>query len=100
MIIWREPKMSTAEKDARLNFRLPAQLKQTIEHAAALAGQTVSDFAVATLLHGARTVLEEHERTELSNRDRDRFVAALNDVGAKPNRALSAAARRYKRQRE
>ena len=40
--------MSThaASNDARLNFRLPTALKQTIEEAAARTGQSVSDFAV------------------------------------------------------
>jgi uncharacterized protein (DUF1778 family) len=35
---------TTARNDARLNFRLPAELKALIEQAAAL-GQSVSDFA-------------------------------------------------------
>ena len=37
--------------DARLNFRLPADLKQTIEEAAARLGQSVTDFAVSTLAY-------------------------------------------------
>jgi uncharacterized protein (DUF1778 family) len=41
--------MSTGIKnDARLNFRLPNELKQVIEQAAAYLGQTVSEFAVYT----------------------------------------------------
>jgi uncharacterized protein (DUF1778 family) len=90
--------MSTDMKhDARLNFRLPSDLKQTIEQAAALQGQTVSDFAISTLTHSARTVIEEHDRTILSKRDRDRFIALLDDADAKPNEALRAAAREYKK---
>lgn len=90
--------MSTdAANDARLNFRLPSVLKQTIEQAAALQGQTVSDFAVSILTSTARTLIEEHDRTVLSNRDRDRFVAILDDTNAKPNEALRNAARKYKK---
>lgn len=84
--------------DARLNFRLPAALKQVIQEAAATLGQSVSDFAVSTLVKTARSVIRERSVTELSNRDRDLFVAFMDDVKLKPNKALAAAARRYKKQ--
>jgi uncharacterized protein (DUF1778 family) len=82
--------------DARLNFRLPAGLKTTIEEAAACLGQSVGDFAVSTLAQTARSVIEQHQVTRLSNRDRDAFMAILDDAGARPNKALKAAAKRYK----
>lgn len=91
--------MTTTGNDARLNFRLSLELKQIIEQAAAHMGQTVSDFAVSTLVQNARRVIEEHDRTELTRRDRDVFVSLLDDTTAKPNRALASAARKYKRQR-
>ena len=91
--------MSAAGNDARLNFRLPAELKEMIEQAAAHTGQTVSDFAVSTLVDNARRVIEEHDRTELTRRDRDLFVKLLDDEKAKPNAALATAARKYKRRR-
>ncbi len=91
--------MSAAGNDARLNFRLPAELKEIIEQAAAHTGQTVSDFAVSTLVDNARKVIEEHDRTELTRRDRDLFIRLLDDEKAKPNAALVAAARKYKRRR-
>ena len=62
---------TTTGNDARLNFRLPIALKQTIEEAAALTGQTVSDFAISVLVRSARTLIQEHDNTVLSNRDRD-----------------------------
>ena len=83
--------------DARLNFRLSAELKQTIEAAAALTGQTVSDFALSELVGSARRVIQEHDRTVLTNRDRDVFLAMLAQTDARPNKALVAAARRYKK---
>jgi len=89
---------TTPTNDARLNFRLPLELKQTIEQAAALTGQTVSDFAISTLVGSARNVIEAHDRTELSRRDRDRFITLLDDTDAKPHKRLTAAARRYKKQ--
>jgi uncharacterized protein (DUF1778 family) len=88
---------ASAKSEARLNFRLSSQLKGVIEEAAATLGQSVSDFAVSTLVHTARSVLRQQTVTELSNRDRDRFIALLDDAEARPNKALSEAARRYKK---
>ncbi len=90
--------MATGARDARLNFRLPTDLKKVIEEAAATLGQSVSDFAVSTLVLQARTVIEQRNVTVLSNRDRDRFIALLDDAEARPNPALLKAAKRYKKQ--
>lgn len=87
----------TIAAEARINVRLSGELKQTIEEAAAALGQTVSEFTVSTIVREARQVLQEARVTRLSNRDRDRFLAALDAADAKPNRALRAAARRYKK---
>lgn len=81
--------------DARINVRLPSELKQTIEEAASALGQTVSEFAISTVVREARQVLQDAQITRLSNRDRDDFLKALNAIDAKPNAALKAAARRY-----
>ena len=89
--------MATGARDARLNFRLPSDLKEVIEEAAASLGQSVSDFAVSTLVHQARSVIEQRNVTALSDRDRDRFIALLEDAEARPNAALVKAAKRYKR---
>jgi uncharacterized protein (DUF1778 family) len=47
----------------------------------------------------ARRVLQDHDRTVLSNRDRDIFLAMLEETDTRPNEALAAAARRYKKRR-
>jgi uncharacterized protein (DUF1778 family) len=86
-----------AKREARLNVRLPDDSKAVIEAAAAVLGQTVSDYAVSTLVRNSREVIEQESVTVLSNRDRDRFIAAMDDLDAKPNKALAAAAKRYKR---
>lgn len=90
---------SDAQNDARLNFRLPSELKHTIQQAAAHLGQSVNDFAVSTLVETARRVIEQHQATRLSNRDRDLFISLLDDASAEPNRALVDAASRYKERR-
>lgn len=85
-----------ARANARLNVRLDPELKRMIEEAASRLGQSMSDYAVSTLIRDARVVIQETEVTRLSNRDRDRFLAIL-DAKAKPNRALVRAAKRYKK---
>jgi uncharacterized protein (DUF1778 family) len=91
--------MTTATKsDARLSIRLPGELKQIIEQAAAQLGQSVSDFVISTLVQNARTVIQQHDITELSSRDRDIFIKMLDDTEAQPNQALTLAAERYEKQ--
>lgn len=84
-------------KEARLNFRLPNDLKEVIEEAATAMGQSVSDYAIATLVKSSQIVLQQSQTTVLSNRDRKIFVALLDDSNAKPSRALTEAAKRYKK---
>jgi uncharacterized protein (DUF1778 family) len=88
---------TTTAKEARLNFRLPNDLKEVIEEAATAMGQSVSDFAIATLIKSSQAVLKQSQTTVLSNRDRKTFMALLDDSDAKPNRALTEAAKRYKK---
>jgi uncharacterized protein (DUF1778 family) len=83
---------------ARLNVRLTPGIKRTIEAAAAELGQTVSDFAISTLVQAARQVIRERNVTRLSERDRKHFLAMLDDESTRPNKALVAAAKRYKKQ--
>jgi uncharacterized protein (DUF1778 family) len=90
--------MATGTREARLNFRLPLDLKEVIEEAAASLGQSVSDFAVSTLVRQARSVIDQRNVTVLSGRDRDRFIALLDATDARPNAALAKAAKRYKKQ--
>lgn len=86
---------TVTRNDARINVRLSSELKQTIEEAASALGQTVSEFAISTVVREARQVLQDARITRLTNRDRDDFLKALSAVDAKPNAALKAAARRY-----
>ncbi len=86
------------KSDSRLDFRLNRQVKEVIERAAAVSGQSVSDFAVSALYRTAKEVLEGEQTTRLSNRDRDIFLAML-DSDAKPNEALKRATKRYKSRR-
>lgn len=88
--------MGAVNEVARLNIRLAPEIKQTIEEAAAHLGQTVCDFATATLVQTARRVIDDQNATRLSQRDRELFAALLEDDSSKPNPALIAAAKRYR----
>jgi uncharacterized protein (DUF1778 family) len=90
--------MPTAKSDARINFRLSSELKQTIEDAAAEMGQSVSDFAVSTLVSTARKILRDQQITRLTDRDQQLFLAVIDGESSQPNDALVKAARRYKKQ--
>jgi uncharacterized protein (DUF1778 family) len=84
-----------ATRNARLDVRMPSQLKELIQKAALIQGQSVSDFAVSILVDNARRVIQQNNRTVLSNRDRDIFLKVL-DAEEKPNEALKKAAERFK----
>jgi uncharacterized protein (DUF1778 family) len=85
-----------SENIARLNFRLPNEVKEVIERAAVVSGLTVTDFAINALVNSANEVLERHQTRTLSDRDRDVFLALL-DSDQEPNEALKKAAKDYKR---
>src|SRR3954453_805257 len=88
----------TSQTSDRLNFRLEPQKKRLIEQAAALKGLSVTDFAVMTLFREAQEVLKEEQMLVLSDRDRDAFLAAL-DNPPPPNQKALSAARAYKEAR-
>ena len=79
-----------AEGVARINFRLPTDIKDVIERAAIASGQSITDFAIQTLVQTAHEVLERQQVRTLSDRDRDIFLAMLDDE-TEPNEALRRA---------
>ena len=70
---------ATAAKTDRMNVRLPPRLKRRVERAAAYAGRTLSDFAISAMTEEADRVINNWERTTLSDRDRAIFLAALDN---------------------
>ncbi len=92
--------MPTIEKQtnqaARLNFRLPPEIKERIENAALISGVTVTDFAINALANTAEEVLEKHQSRVLSDRDREIFLAMLENP-PEPNEALKKAVKEYKK---
>ncbi|MGQ0629192.1 MAG: type II toxin-antitoxin system TacA family antitoxin [Phycisphaerales bacterium] len=85
-------------QSARLDFRVSPEHKSLIERAARVQGQTVSSFAIATLLKAAEETIQSETSRTLSARDSLAFLAMLT-APAGPNAALKAAAKRYKARR-
>jgi uncharacterized protein (DUF1778 family) len=86
-------------ESARLNCRISSSIKQRAEEAAQLLGQSITAFTEAALAEKAREVLEQHEKILLSQRDFERFAAAINKP-APPTPALVRAMRKYETQRD
>ena len=72
--------------------------KRVIEQAATLQGQTVSSFAVSTLLKAAEEAIQRARTLRLSANDFQLFIRMV-DASAEPNATLKAAAGRYLKRR-
>lgn len=77
-------------KSANIHIRISSNLKEIIEKAIAVSGQTLTDFATRSLLNSANEILEKEYVTTLTNRDRDRLLAML-DAEEEPNEVLKEA---------
>jgi len=80
----------TASQTARLDLRLDPDRKHLIEQAASLIGQSISAFTVSSAVREASQIIERFGTLSLSDRDRDAFLAAL-DNASKPNARLKKA---------
>jgi uncharacterized protein (DUF1778 family) len=85
----------TQQSIDRINFRLPAVGKALIEQAAAVIGQSLTDFAKASLLRCAQEALDAHNRILLAQEDRVAFMAML-ERESEPTPAMKRAIERYK----
>jgi len=78
----------------RLEVRCTAELKELLQRAAALHGQTVSDFLVASARQAAEQAVREHDVITLSARDSRALVEALLNP-PEPSPRLRQAVERY-----
>ena len=85
---------TTAER-GRITARVPAQVQDTLELAAAMVGATVNQFMVQTALREAERIIEQERVIRLSARDAAMFIKALENPRP-PNAKLKAALKRYK----
>jgi uncharacterized protein (DUF1778 family) len=93
-----QPQPTASEPYARLSCRVSARIKGRAEEAAALLGQSMTDFTEAALADKAQAVLDQHERIHVSERDFDRFVAAIESP-IEPTPPLQAAMADYLKQK-
>jgi uncharacterized protein (DUF1778 family) len=87
-----------AQNSGRLNCRISPAIKRQAEAAAQVLGQNITAFTETALAEKAQSVLADHERIVLSERDFESFVAALNDP-APPTPKLVRAMRAYEKLR-
>ncbi len=80
----------TTSQTARLDIRLDPDRKHLIEQAANLLGQSISAFTVSSAVREASEIVERFGALTLTDRDRDTFLAAL-DNPSKPNARLKKA---------
>jgi uncharacterized protein (DUF1778 family) len=87
----QKEKTSRELKKERIELRVAASVKDLIQRAMAVSGLTAGDLAY----EGARRILEEHERMELTGADRDAFLQAVLDP-PEPTDKLIVALRRHR----
>ena len=80
------------EDNNRLALRVRPADKAIIMRAVALAQTDITTFILRTALREAQSVIEDHERVELSQRD-SRLVMELLENPPSPNAKLRKAAR-------
>ncbi len=85
-------------RTTRLDLRLPSEHKALIERAASIQGQTVTQFAIATLVRSSHEAIQQATLAQLTDHDRVRFLDMLSS-DAEPNAALKLAATRYRERR-
>jgi uncharacterized protein (DUF1778 family) len=71
------PATETHHKRARLQARLSLEQQHLLERAAALEGQTLTEFVLVHAQEAARRTIREHQTMALSERDSRAFVEAL-----------------------
>ena len=76
--------MSAATETARINLRTSPEAKALIERAAAIMGSTVSGFMLQNAYEAASRVVAQQEAITLSDRDRDAFLAMLDNPPEPP----------------
>ena len=82
-------------KSERFNFRVSAEQKTLIEHAAMYSGASVTSFAMNALLEKARDVVQQHEVVMLSMRDARRFMEIM-ESDYTPSEEAKKEAKRYR----
>ena len=79
------------EDNSRMSLRIPPADKALLMRAVTLKRTSLTDFVISTAVEAARAVIDQAERTELTERDSLRVLELLENPPA-PNAKLLAAA--------
>jgi uncharacterized protein (DUF1778 family) len=83
-------------RGARFGFRVDAETKAMVEHAAQLERRKLTDFCLSALTEAARKTIARHQTLVLSERDRQVFFDTLinpPEISPRLRRAFEAAHR-------
>jgi len=86
---------TTTLERGRISARVPVQVQNTLETAAAMVGATVNQFVVQSALREAERIIEQERIIHLSAQDAEAFIRAL-DNPPPPNAKLKAALKHHK----
>ena len=84
-------------RDARLAVRIPLPIKEAVAYAAKLQGLNLSDFIVAAVANEAGRVINENHVIQLTLKDQQVLLEALNAPPKEPTVKAKAAAKKYKK---
>jgi uncharacterized protein (DUF1778 family) len=87
--------MASSARSDRLEARVTSDQKALLRRAAAIRGQSVTDFVVSTAQAEAEAVVRGHDVITLTAGEAERFVELILHPG-KAGSALTRAVRRYK----
>ncbi len=82
---------TTKSKTSNIHIRVPDEIKQRIERAISISGQTMTDFATSSLVESADEIIEKEEVSVLSRRDHEILMAML-EADDEPTKELREAA--------
>lgn len=82
---------------ARLEARVPRELKEILQQAAQIEGVTLTDFVIMSVHQAAKQTIERHQSLTLTLKQSEAFLNALKNPPA-PNAALEAAFKRHRDQ--
>jgi uncharacterized protein (DUF1778 family) len=85
---------ATTIERGRITARVPVQVQETLELAAAMVGATVNQFVVQTALREAERIIEQERVIRLSTQDAEALIEAVENPPP-PNAKLKAALKRY-----
>src|SRR5579862_6657657 len=80
----------TPTRSEQVSLRVPPRTKEILQQAAAIAGQSLTDFMVSTSAEKARQLVEQHRVITMGQSSYNEFVAALDDPEIRPAPPLAA----------